>query len=355
MAVSRPCLCTREDVARATDTKETARNNAQLDRAIEAAVDAVSSLLQRDFHPWTGVRYFDWPNHSYSRPWRLWLNRNELVSLTTLTVAGSTISASDYIVRRADGKEEPPYTHVEMLLSGSAAFTAADTFQRAIAITGVYGHSANTSLAGALAEALDSSETGVDVTDSSAIGVGDLLLVDAERMTVTAKTMLDTGVNIDAADSLTASTADVSITMSTTTGAPTVDEVILIDSERMLVVDVSGTTLTVKRAWDGSTLATHAANADIYAPRTLTVIRGAQGTTAASHSNSTTVYRHVVPGLVRQLATGEAIAWMNQEGAGWARTAGSGDSEREVTGRGLQQLRDQALTAYGRQARTRAV
>lgn len=350
--ISRPCLCTREDVARATDIKETARSNAQIDRAIEAAVDTVSGALHRDFIPWHGTRYLDWPDLNRSRSWRLWLNRNEVVSLSSLVVDGTTISASDYYLRRADGKEEPPYTYLEINLDSSAALVAG---QRAVALTGVFAHSANSTPAGALAEALDTSETAVDVTDSSTIGVGDLLLVDSERMVVTGKAMLDTGVNIDAADSLTAATNDVSITMSTTTGAPAVDEVILIDSERMLVVDVAGTALTVKRAWDGSVLAAHAAGADIYAPRTLTVLRGAQGTTAASHTTSTTVYRHVVPGIIRQYAVGEAIAWLNQEGAGWARTAGSGDNEREVSGRGLAVLREQAYTAYGRKARKRAV
>lgn len=355
VAISRPTYCSREDVTRATDVKETARNNAQIDRAIEAAVDAVSGLLHRDFLPWTGVRYFDYPNHSYARPWRLWLDRNELISVTTLRVDGNLLAASDYLLRRSDGLTEPPYTHLEIDLSTSASFSSSTTHQRAIAITGVFGHSAKTTPGGELAEPLDASETGVDVTDSSRIGVGDLILTGSERMTVTAKTMADTGVNIDAGDSLTASASDTSITMSTTTGAPAVDEVILIDSERMLVVDVAGTTLTVKRAWDGSVLATHAGSADIYAPRTLTVLRAAQGTTAATHSTAATVYRHVVPGIIRQLAIGEAIAWLNQEGAGWARTAGSGESEREVVGRGLAQLRDQARTSYGRQARKRAV
>lgn len=350
--ISKATLCTREDVMRATDIKETARSNAQIDRAIEAAVDAVSSLCHRSFHPWTGTRYFDWPDPNRSRSWRLWLNANELISATTIVAGGVTVTSSEYFLRPETG---PPYNRVEVNLGDDGAFASDDTHQRAIAITGVYGHSANTTPAGALAEALDTSETAVDVTDSSSIGVGDLLLIDSERMTVTGKAMLDTGVNIDAADSLTASTSDVSITMSTTTSAPTVDEVILIDSERMLVVDVAGLVLTVKRAWDGSTLATHAAGADIYAPRTLTVIRGAQGTTAATHSTSTTVYRHVVPGIIRQLAVGEAIAWLNQESAGWARTAGSGDNEREASGRGLAQLRDQAYTAYGRKARKRAV
>lgn len=359
MAVTRVCYCTREDVQRALDIKETARSARQIDRAIEAASDAIDGgpgqiggLLKRRFYPEARTMTFDWPSSRYARPWRLWLNQHELVSVGTLTAGGTAIAAGDYLLRPDDG---PPYTHVEINLGSSAAFSAGDTHQRAISIAGTYGYGADTAAAGALAEALDASETGVDATDSSLVGVGDLIAVESERMLVTGKAMLDTGVDIHAADSLTASASDVSLTMSTTTGAPVVDEVILVDSERMLVVDVAGSVLTVKRAWDGSVLAAHSAGASIYAPRTLTVVRGAYGTTAASHSTSTAVARHVTPGLVRDLACGLALVQLLGEQAGWARTAGSGEHQREVTGRGLAKLREDAYAAYGRKARIRGV
>lgn len=348
--ISKACLCTREDVMRATDVKETARNAGQIDRAIEAATDSVVSLCQRDFIPWHGTRYFDWPDPNRSRSFRLWLGRNEVVSVSELTIDGT--ATTSYFLRRADGRTEPPYTYIELDLSGSASFVSG---QREIGVTGVFAHSANSSSAATLNGSINAAATTLAVSDSSGIGVGDGLLIDGERLTVTAKTMADTGVNIDAGDSLTAAQNDVSITMSTTTGAPTVDEVILIGSERMLVIDVAGLTLTVKRAWDGSTLAAHSGGADIYAPRTLAVLRGSQGTTAASHNSSATVYRHGVPGLIRELAVAEAVNFGAQEKAEWARTSGSGDNEREFNGRALSVLRQQALTAYGRQARKRAV
>ena len=346
---------TREDVKRALDSKATARDSAQVDRALEAATKAIESLTHRRFYPWTGTRYADWPNWQYARPWRLWLDANEVVSLTTLVAGGTTIAAADYFLRRGDDIDEPPYTYIEIDLASSSAFSSGSTHQRQIVMTGLFGPSADEATAGVLAEALDASETGVDVTDSSAIGVGTIIKVESERMIVTARSMLDTGVNIDAGDSLTAATNDVSITMSTTTNAPTVNEIILIGSERMLVVDVAGSVLTVKRAWDGSVLATHAASADIYAPRTLTVVRGELGTTAATHSTALTVNRHIVPGLVRDLAIAEAMSTLLQEGSGYARTAGSGENEREVSGRGIKGLRDDCYWAHGRKARKSAI
>ncbi len=359
MAVSRVTYCTREDVQRALDVKETARAARQIDRAIESASDAIDGgvgqiggLCKRRFYPEIRTMTFDWPNGQFGRPWRLRLNQHELIAVDQMTAGGVAIGAGGYFLRPDGG---PPFTHVEINLASSAAFASGSTHQRAISITGPYGYGADEQPAGTLAEALDATETAVDVSDSSLIGVGDLIRAGDERMLVTGKAMRDTGVNVDAGDALTASAADVSITLSTTTGAPAADEPSLIDSERMLVVDVAGSTLTVKRAWDGSVLAAHAGGADIYALRTLTVVRGAYGTTAATHADAAALVRHVPPALVRDYALGAALVQLLGEQAGYARMAGSGEGQREVTGRGLAMARKDLIAAYGRQARTRAV
>jgi hypothetical protein len=167
--------------------------------------------------------------------------------------------------------------------------------------------------------------------------------------------MKDTGVNIDAADSLTASMADVSITASTLTGIPLVGETILIDSERMLVVDVAGLIITVQRASEGSVLATHAANADIYAPRTLTVSRAALGTSAATHADTTAITRHEVPALIAEFATALALNTLLQRSSGYARMSGSGDNAQEYTGRSIRDIQSDAEQTYGRIGRISAI
>lgn len=344
--------CTREAVKASLDVKESARANAQIDRLIKSSSRTIEGLTHRFFYPWTGTKYFDWPNDQYAKTGRLWFNQHELVSATSITTSGTVISASDYFLEPVNSG--PPYTHLDLDLASNAAFDSGDTAQRSIAITGVF-YQLDEVTAGALAEALDSSETAVDVTDSAVIGVGDIIRVDTERMIVRGKSMLDTTVNIDAGDSLTASNADVSITLSASSGAPEVDEIILIDSERMLVVDKAGLVLTVKRAWDGSILATHAGSSDIYALRTLNVIRGVLGTTAASHDTASAVNKHQPPGLVEQLAIAETLTALQQEGSAYARVVGSGDNQREASGKGLSDLREQVYTRYGRKVRMRAI
>lgn len=346
--ITSPCLCTREDVKRALDIKLTARADDAVDRAIEAATGVIHGHLHRSFHPWTGTRYFDWP--ARSAPWILRLDQHELVSVTRLLAGGVEIPSGDYFLE--PNGSGPPYTRIEVDISSTSAFASGDTTQRAIAVTGVFGYGADTAPAGALDGSLSDSATAATVTDGSLLGVGDLLLIGTERMLVTERAMADTGVT---ATALTASTNGTAITVSGTAGAPQPGETILIDAERMLVVDAVGTALVVKRAWDGTALAAHDAGATVYAARSLTVARGQLGTTAASHTSGAAVTRHVVPGLVRQYAVAEAISQGLQEGAGWARQAGSGDNEREVLQRGLGVLREQAYAAFGRKARTRAV
>jgi hypothetical protein len=340
--------CTREDVLSALDAGETTRNRGQIDRAIAAGAGTVEGMLLRRFYPWTGTRYRDWPNDQFARSWRLWLDQDEAISVSTLTAGGNAITG--FLLRPDDG---PPFTHIETSLAAGlrGAFTAGSTSQRAIAITGVFGASADEKPAGALAAGVNASVTTVDVTNSSAVGVGSLLRVDSERMTVTGRTMLTTGSSL-----LTPVTDDMAVqSLAVTDGtAFAVDELLLLDAEKMRVDDIAGNTLLVTRAADGSTLASHTAPT-IYAPRRLTVERAAVGTTAASHSSAATLVRNAPPGLVVELNLAEALNTMQQEQSAYARIVGEGDNAIEVRGQGLADIRRNAIATYGRRSRTRAV
>jgi hypothetical protein len=347
-STDRPWYCTREDVAAALDTASTSRTNRQIDRAIEAASRSIEALCQRTFYPTYATRTFDWPPPQTSQSWRLWFDANELISVTTFTDAGTTITSTDYLLRPDTG---PPFTHIEIDISSASAFATGDTHQRSISITGWWGNGDDQTLAGETVEALDTTETGVDVSDSSTVGVGSILIIDDERMIVTGRTQLATAYTLQTAMTAAASGTTVAVTDGT---AFHVGETLLLDSEKMLVLDIAGNNLLVKRAWDGTVLATHTGST-IYAPRSLTVRRAALGTTTATHTSGADVYVHQVPADVRALAVAEALTMVAQEQVGYARVAGSGDNQREVSGKGLADLRKQVLTRHGRQARIRAV
>lgn len=349
MSITSPVYVTREAVKRALDSAETARNDTKIDRAIESGARAAESACHRIFYPQLATRYFDWPDPNRSRSYRLWLNQHELISVTTLTVAGEVISASDYFLEPVNSG--PPYTHVEIDLDSAAEFRSGDTHQRAIALAGLYGYRNDEIVETATAEALDDTETEVTIARLGDIGTGSIVRVDNERMLVTALSDSDTTQNSDA---LSESTSDVSIAVSDGT-AFSVGETIQIGSERMLVVAITGNVLTVKRAWDGSVLAMHGNGSDIYAKRSLTVIRGALGTTAATHLDAATVRSWRAPSLVRDFNLAFAVNQVEQESAAYARTAGSGENTEEYSGAGVKRLRCDLAAAHGRRYRMRAV
>lgn len=342
---------TREDVMRAVDSKETARNAGQIDRALEAASRSIEGLCHRRFYPEIATRYFDWPNPQHAAPWRLWLDASELISVSAVSSGGTTISTADVLLE--PNEYGPPYNRLELNIGSDAAFGGGPTHQRDITITGLYGYRNDETTAGDLDGSITSSATTLDVTAAPAIGVGSLLRIGTERLTVTAKTMRSTFVTTTVA--LISKASDDVLTGVSAGFA--VGEVILIDGERMLVVDQSPTSLIVKRGWDGSTLATHSLGATIYAHRTLTVTRGVLGTTAASHTSGDDVYQWEPPAPVRTLAIAEAVSTLTQEHSSYSVMLRSGESGGERTRdlRGVAALRQQVYDSHGRKGRVRGV
>ena len=352
-----PVYATREDVQRALDSKLTARNSAQIDRALQSASRDVEALCHRRFYPETGTRSWDWPDSQSGTSWRLWLDDNELISVTTLTSGGTTIAASDFFLE--PNRSGPPFNRLEIDLASSAAFGGGSTHQRDVVVTGLFGYRNDETTAGTLAAAVNSTTAtavSVDGAAAAALGVGSVLRVDSERMLVTGRVMADTGQNLGADIDQQLKT----VTIPVASGAAfTADEIILIDGERMLIVDIAGNNLVVKRAWDGSANAAHTSGADIYALRALTVTRGALGTTAATHSSGTAVNRWDPPGPVRLLTIAEAINTVTMEQAGYSKVLRSGESgggsERNRDQKGIERLREQVYNSHGRKARVRAI
>lgn len=344
---------TREDIKNELDVKETSRSNARIDRALEDGTRRVEGLCKRRFYPVQATRYFDWPPPAGGSSSVLRLNHQELISLATLASGGTTIAADQYNLEPVN--DGPPYNRIEVKLSGSASFGGGDTHQRDVQGAGLFGYRNTEAGTGSTVETLDDSETAVDVdgATSAAVGVGSLVRIDSERMIVKERRQLSTGQTLGA--SITNVNNIVTVGVQTGT-AFTAGEVILIDAERMLVEDVVANNLIVRRAWDGSTIAAHTLGATIYAPRTLVVTRGALGTTAASHASGTVVTLWVPPGPARQLCIAEALTDLLQGRSGYARTSGSGDSERESSGRGLKDIRDSVYNSeLARKGRLRSV
>jgi hypothetical protein len=346
---------TREQVMRSLEITGTSRSRRIIDDKLEAASRAVEGQLHRRFYPELKTVTFDYPNDSFAPTWQLQLGDNELISVSALSSGGTAIVSGNYILRRWDDKDEPPYTLLEINLAGTAAFSAGTTFQRAISVTGVFGGDRDTSTAQAaavVATNINSTLTTLVLKPASGafdVGVGSLLLIGTERLFVTGRSMSDTGVNIGIALASRQSDNAFGGTLFAE------DELLLIDAERMRISDIAGNTLIVERAWDGSDLASHSLGADIYAQRTFRVDRGVLGSTAAAHTTIDSVYVHKYPGLINELCVAEAMVALEQNASAYARTVGSGDNQRESSGKGLEDLRKQAWIAYGRKERSGAI
>lgn len=345
-------FATREDIRSALDAESAARSDAQLDRALDAASRAVVGLCNRAFVPVLDTYSFDWPSDQTPRSWRLWLDQHDLIAPTQILSAGVAVPPTDYYLEPANSG--PPYTYIETRLDRPSAWSAGSTWQHAIQITGWWGYSDDQVPAGALAGAVNSTQTAVTVTDSSLTGVGHLLTCGAERMTVTGKSLVDTGQTVLTPLDKKPSSQLMDVTDGTEFHQ---GEVLTLGAERVEVRDIAANTLIVKRAVDGTAIDTHSGTA-IYAPRLLTVARAAAGTTAATASGGTALTRWAPPGLVHTLAVAEAQNWLLNEQAGYLRTSGgSGGSSggKEPTLTALKDLRDQCYTEHGRKGRTRAV
>jgi len=343
-----PVYATRRRVKLALDVAETARADTQIDAALQSASRSVEGLCNRVFYPTRQTLTFDWPNPQNAASWRLWLDNHELASLDTLQSAGATITGA--LLRPDWG---PPFTYIELNRATTGGFTSGASPQRSISVAGTYGFDANdVPAAGRIAFTINASVTAINVTDSSDIGPGSLLLVGTERMVCTGATMTDIGLTV-ANSLLTASNAAVTLTASGT--GISVGEILLIDSERMLVVDGSGTTLTVKRAYDGSVLAAHSSGAAINALRLLTVERGVLGTTAAGHNAADQIYRKVYPAPVVNLTVALALSEMGLEQGAYKVVNTRGGHLQTKASVDMADLADRVYNSYGRKNRRRAV
>lgn len=341
-------LCSRESVKRGAAIEGT-EHHTVIDRLIEAASRDLDGAARTRFLPVLDTRYLPYTS-KYLRGGRLYFDA-DLWSLTSLKDQGTTLrtltSGTHFILQPEN--DGPPYHWAEILQSQSLGFeSGSTTLQRSFEIIGMWSRYSATKAASQLNGAISTTTaTTLDVDDSSLVEVGHTLLIDSEALFVTERSETDLAVN--SAGALLADDTDQALAL----GDPAIDlsvgEIIRIDAERMRVTAVSSATaVTVERAVDGTNLAAHSTNADIYVSRRFTVERGANGTTAATHADNAAASRYAPPGNIEELCVAEVIAALQQERAGWGRSVGTGERQVELSGRALSDLRKRTLGQYRR-------
>lgn len=348
---------TREQVARSLEVRETARSGSLIDATLDAASRSAEGFLHRRFYPELRTRLVDWPNYSLAPSWEINLWDQEMISLSQVLSAGTDITSS-CILRRADDLAEPPYDRLEVNLASNVSLSGGSTFQQSISLKGLYGYSdtATVTAGGSLGASTDNSQVLITVNPSNGnytIGVGSLLLVGTERMVILDRRMASSGQTVTSSV-LDKQSARVIVSAGAANFA--VGETILVDGERMRIDDIAGTNILVTRAWDGSTLDTHAGGTTIYALRQCLVQRGALGSTAATHNNADPVYVHEYPSLLNQLVIAETVVMLEGNSSAYGATSGSGSRQVPAQPLGLDDIRDRAWRQLCRQkTRTAAV
>lgn len=346
----------REQILRSLTATETSYTASLVDAKLQSSSRSLEGFLHRRFYPERRTIAVDWPNYSSSPTWQIDLQGNEIISLTEVTAGGVDITAGCYL-SRADNLAEPPYSLLNVDLSAGVAFSSGDTFQRAVNVTGLFGFNdtSTASPGGALNGAINSSVTTVGIEPVNGIftiGVGSLLLVGTERMAVIGRQMVSTTRTTTSA--LLANQASASFTCANASEFAN-EETILIDSEKMRIDEIAGTTIFVTRAFDGTALAAHSSGSTIYASRQFIVQRGVLGSTAASHSDADSVYDHEFPALVNELCIAETVFGLENSASAYARSVGTGGRDTEVSKDGLEDVRQRAWMAYARKSRSAAV
>lgn len=350
--MGRVWYATRGRVMRAADVNASAYLSDEIDAAIESASLAVDKLTRRGdetrpgFAPWVGTIEFDWPIENNDQAYSFWLNQNALLTPESATSGGVDISA-DVLPWPAYG---PPYTRLDINKASSSILSFLDgSGQRSLSVTGEWGmtNAEKTRSTWTLAGSINESVT-TAVLNAPA-DVGSLVRIGSERMIVTDKSWADSGQT----GSIIASQTAGSLAVADGTAFRAGEELIL-DAERMLIREITGNVLNVRRAVSGSLLAAHT-TAPIYWSRTCEVERGALGTTAAAHAAGDAVALHDVPGLIEQLTVAYALDQRQQEMAAYVRSVGQGEGQRNASGAGIEELEERVLSAYGRRLRLRVV
>lgn len=336
-----------ERVMRATDVKSTAFAQSEIYDAILSASESVDRLVRIGdetrpaFMPWNGSITFDWPTTNNRNAYRFELNQFRFDDITSVVSGGDSLTS----LALPWPSSGPPYSALEIDQSGGDSLEfVSGVGQRSLTIAGTHGVLGRVLTRSMWTLGASASASADTLVVHAPIGIGSVIAIGAERAIVTGRSWVSSGQTASALGSAvnaqTITVADGSLFLA--------GEEILIDAERMTVRDVAGSALFVQRASSGTTLAAHAGGSAIYWARSCAVERGALGTSADSHSSGAPVSIHLAPSLVEQLTIAYAIDRRAQESSGYARTIGQGESERQVSARGIADLERRVQAAYGR-------
>lgn len=164
------------------------------DTVIENLLKSSSRYLDdhtdRFFYPYIQTRYYDVPTSEQLDPRELKLHADLLEVLSLANGDGTAITSTYYDLRP---RNDTPYSKVRLKDNASVLWVSntSGNVHDVIPLNGIWGYHNRYAqawlLATITAEALDTSETGTDVTSGTLFNTGDLIRIDNEFMYVSGK------------------------------------------------------------------------------------------------------------------------------------------------------------------------
>lgn len=341
----------REALARSSGLEVVSTNARLLDSRTVAASRNVDGDMNRRFYPAITTEYYDYPEDLTYGSFRLWFV-NDFISLSSVVIGSTSVDLSDVYLRRADRKEEPPYTYMELDRTSGTTLAGGSSSQRSIAITGKTGYWDTPSSAQLNITAdIDSTTSFITLHTlaPNTVYVAEtrsLVLIDSEYMVLLDRFSADSGETITA--DIDARQSENAIAVSSGTAFSIHDEIV-INSETMYVTAIDGDTLYVDRAINGSLLGAHTSADTVQYRRVFQVERGACGSTAAIHSTGTNVRVHQYPPPIVELSRAHALVLMGQGAAFYSGGQGTSSRGRQKTvGVYLPELSEMVFRQYGK-------
>lgn len=172
--------------ARGSDTSLDASDDVVMESILKGVSRYIEQQSGRHFTPYIETRYFDTPTEDDVRALCLDEDLLEVISITNGD--GTTVPSTEYILLNASLKRNStPYRYIRIKDTSTYYWTldTAGDSHSVIAVSGFWGHHNRYStdawaIGSTLAEALDTSELGYDVTSASLFSAGQIIRVDNE-------------------------------------------------------------------------------------------------------------------------------------------------------------------------------
>lgn len=176
--------------ARGQTTTTDSTDDAVIEMLLRSVSRYVDDQTGRHFYPRVETRYYDVPDNTGLDVRSLVLDGDLLEVITVVNGDGITVPSTEYTLRP---RNVTPHLYIRLKDSSTYywASNSASDFHDVIEVTGVWGYhdkySAAWALGSTLAEALDTTETGTDVTSGTLFTTGDIIRFDDELAYVSAK------------------------------------------------------------------------------------------------------------------------------------------------------------------------